>query len=81
MLRKTIEVIEKWKCVKRNHFPESTKLVMFFLMDLPYFRFYKPHLNKSRAKRAFCDVFEMIFDDFRIEAAPKSLENKYKGGL
>ena len=44
-------------------------------LPLPYFRYYKPHLNRSRAKRAFCDVFETIFDDFRIEAAPKSFKN------
>ena len=28
------------------------------------------------AKRAFCDVFETIFDDFRTEAAPKSFKNE-----
>ena len=37
-------------------------------------------MNRSRTKNAFCDVFETIFDDFRIEAAPKSLKNIYKAG-
>ena len=43
-------------------------------LPLPYFRYYKPHLNRSRAKRAFCDVFEKIFRRFSNRSRTKKFK-------
>ena len=51
-----------------SFFPFHT---FFILSEIPYSRYYKTLLNRSRTKRGFCDVFETILDDFPLRKERK----------